>query len=205
MKPMGSHQKKEKNFTTVVNYGEGSANFGVWTSKKYFFRAYSPKNMLKLIHYVPFVCLHKIQSLNSYKIMWETGVLVLFGKARWIWFRPRRISDLIENSNSTVTNFWPNRKFDQAKLLHCNIKFWSREMKTFHNLFVQSLTLKRSPILFLSIPLIHILWIIAKKYWFSSSESGWNCCWLPLHILYFKTPNSLQNIIFHVKTHLTGK
>ena len=68
-----------------------------------------------------------------------------------------------KNSNSTVTNFWPNRKFNHAKHLRCNIKFWSREMKTFHNLFVQSLTLKRSPILFLSIPLIHILWIIAKN------------------------------------------
>ena len=42
-------------------------------------------------------------------------------------------------------------------------------MKTFHNLIVQSLTFKRSPILFLSIPLIHRLR-------FSSSESRWNCC-----------------------------
>ena len=46
----------------------GSANFGVLTSKKCFFRANFPKNMLKLIHNVPFVCLYKIQSLNSFKI-----------------------------------------------------------------------------------------------------------------------------------------
>ena len=36
--------------------------------------------------------------------------------------------------------------------------------------------LKRSPILFLSIPLIHRLLIIAKKYQFSSPKSGRNCC-----------------------------
>ena len=47
--------------------------------KSAFFRANFQKNMLKLIHNVPFVCLYKIQSLNSYKIMWETGVLVWHG------------------------------------------------------------------------------------------------------------------------------
>jgi len=36
--------------------------------KSAFFRANFPKNMLKLIHNVPFVCLYKIQSLNSLKI-----------------------------------------------------------------------------------------------------------------------------------------
>ena len=30
--------------------------------------------------------------------------------------------------------------------------------------------------IFMSIPLIHRLLIIAKKHQFSSSESGWNCC-----------------------------
>ena len=55
--------------------------------KSAFFRAHFPKNMLKLIHNVPFGCLYKIQSFNSFKIpdvgfhlcilpfkiMWETG------------------------------------------------------------------------------------------------------------------------------------
>ena len=38
--------------------GVGSANFCVWTSKKCFFRANFSKNLLKLTHNVPFVCLY---------------------------------------------------------------------------------------------------------------------------------------------------
>ena len=61
-------KKMAKTFPHVGKLGGGSANFGVGISKKCFFRANFPKNMLKLIHNVPFVCLYKIQSLNSFKI-----------------------------------------------------------------------------------------------------------------------------------------
>ena len=78
-----------------MNYG-GVSKFWCVNLKKVLFRANFPKNMLKLIHNVPFVCLYKIQSLNSFKIpdagfhlyilpfkiMWETGVMVPFGMAR---------------------------------------------------------------------------------------------------------------------------
>ena len=53
-KRKGSHQKK-----TGKKVHKKSA----------FFKANFPKkNMLKLIHNVPFICLYKIQSLNSFKI-----------------------------------------------------------------------------------------------------------------------------------------
>ena len=61
-----------------------------------------------------FIMSHLFVSLNSYKIMWETGVLVPFGMARG--------GCPSQNSNLTATNFWPNRKFDLAKHLQRNIK-----------------------------------------------------------------------------------
>ena len=49
-------KKQEKNFTTGMNYGGGVSKFWFVNLKKVlFFR-------------VPFVCLYKIQSLNSFKI-----------------------------------------------------------------------------------------------------------------------------------------
>ena len=52
-----------------MNYGGGQQIFVCEPQKSAFFRANFPKkNMLKLIHNVPFVCLYKIQSLNSFKI-----------------------------------------------------------------------------------------------------------------------------------------
>ena len=101
-------KKQEKKFTTVVNYGGVSKFWCVNLKKVLFLELIFQKNMLKLIHNVPFVCLYKIQSLNSYKIMWETGMLVPFGMARG--GRPSQNSNL----NSTVTNFWPNRKFENS-------------------------------------------------------------------------------------------
>ena len=65
----GRRQKKmAKSFPHVGKLG-GGQQILVWESQKSaFFRANFPKNMLKLIHNVPFVCLYKIQSLNSFKI-----------------------------------------------------------------------------------------------------------------------------------------
>ena len=64
----GSHQKNVKKFTHCANYG-GHQILVCEPQKSDFFRANFPKkNMLKLIHIVPFVCLYKIQSLNSLKI-----------------------------------------------------------------------------------------------------------------------------------------
>jgi len=62
-------KKKFKNFTTSVNYG-GVSKFWCVNLKKVLFLEliFQKKNMLKLIHNVPFVCLYKIQSLNSLKI-----------------------------------------------------------------------------------------------------------------------------------------
>ena len=65
--------------------------------KSAFFRANFPKNMLKLIHNVPFVCQYKIQSLNSYKIMnkWTTSLTTVHS---WTaictligWFKSSRL------------------------------------------------------------------------------------------------------------------
>ena len=105
-----SHQKNGKNFTTVVNYGGVSKFWCVNLKKVPFLELIFQQNMLKLIHNVPFVCLYKIQSINSYKIMWETGMLVPFGMARGGC--PLQNSNL----NLTATNFWPNRKFE----FHCD-------------------------------------------------------------------------------------
>ena len=61
-------KKMAKNFPHVGKLG-GGQQILVWEPQKSaFFRANLPKNMLKLIHNVPFVCLYKIQSLNSFKI-----------------------------------------------------------------------------------------------------------------------------------------
>ena len=78
---MGSHQKKIKKFHNKCELwgGRGQQILVCEPQKSAFFRANFQKNMLKLIHNVPFVCLYKIQSLNSYKIMRETGVLVWHG------------------------------------------------------------------------------------------------------------------------------
>ena len=62
-------KNRKKKFTTVVNYGGGQQTLVCEPQKSAFFRANFPKkNMLKLIHNVPFVYLYKIQSLNSFKI-----------------------------------------------------------------------------------------------------------------------------------------
>ena len=66
----GSHQKKtgKKVHNSCELWGGGQQILVCEPQKSAFFRANFPKNMLKLIHNVPFVCLYKIQSLNSFKI-----------------------------------------------------------------------------------------------------------------------------------------
>ena len=62
-------KKNGKKFPSCWEIRGGGQQILVWESQKSaFFRANFPKNMLKLIHNVPFVCLYKIQSLNSFKI-----------------------------------------------------------------------------------------------------------------------------------------
>ena len=48
--------------------GGGQQIFVCEPQKMLFLGLIFQKNMLKLIHNVPFVCLYKIQSLNSFKI-----------------------------------------------------------------------------------------------------------------------------------------
>ena len=62
-------KKKVKKLHNKCELWGGQQILGCEPQKSAFFRATFPKNMLKLIHNVPFVCLYKIQSLNSYKIM----------------------------------------------------------------------------------------------------------------------------------------
>ena len=143
-------KKRKKNSQQLWTVGGGRVSkfWCVNLKKVLFLELIFQKNMLNLIHIVPFVCLHKIQSLNSFKIpdagfhlyilpfkiMWETGVLVPFGMARggywapftklaflgpifaFIRIQPRRISDLIENLNSSATNFWPNWEFENSTM-----------------------------------------------------------------------------------------
>ena len=104
---MGSHQKKEKNFTTIVNYGGGQQFLLCEPQKSAFFRANFPKNMLKLIHNAPFVCpdagFHLC--ILPFKIMLETG----WCRLAWIEVGALRKVGLLGTNlrklNSTVTNF----------------------------------------------------------------------------------------------------
>ena len=115
---MGSHQKKTgKKVHNSCELWGGQQILVCEPQKSAFFRANFPK-MLKLIHNVPFVCLtkynHLIHSRCRVSFM-HTSIqnnvrdwLLLFGTGRggrppWdqsshFRIRPRRISDLIENS-----------------------------------------------------------------------------------------------------------
>ena len=61
-KTKGSHQKKnrKKSSQQLWTMGGGQQILVCEPQKSAFFRANFPKNMLKLIHYVPFLCPYKI-------------------------------------------------------------------------------------------------------------------------------------------------
>ena len=71
-------KKQEKKFTTVVNYGGGQQILVCEPQKSAFFRANFPKNMLKLIHNVPFVCLTKYNHLIHSKFQMQGFIYTYF-------------------------------------------------------------------------------------------------------------------------------
>ena len=71
-------KKQEKKFTTVVNYGGGQQILLCEPQKSAFFRANFPKNMLKLIHNVPFVCLTKYNHLIHSKFQMQGFIYAYF-------------------------------------------------------------------------------------------------------------------------------
>ena len=68
----------KKNFTTVVNYGGGQQILVCEPQKSAFFRASFPKNMLKLIQNVPFVCLTKYNHLINSKFQMQGFIYAYF-------------------------------------------------------------------------------------------------------------------------------